>query len=274
MSHPVLRVFPKRIMHIRKTGVTHPALSLVGVAFFLACAAALLAYMLPDVQAVWRIANEPVEAADAQIASGRCKPHRTFFITCEAKVSYAVNGRSYTKEISFSYLDIDSAPRSASVVYAASDPALATLDVAVDKIWHSIGALAGFQALLVGLGVACFVQMVRNSRARRTILALNGKCLTPVGVTVTEVKENGAFMTQITYHAPGQSLATTSMGRKALPFYLDMSPDNTMAVALTDSRGQTVLLLDEKLERVDFTEAERKALYAARAQLAQPQAAA
>ncbi len=274
MSYPVLRALPIRTMHVRKPGVMHPAFSLLGALFFLTLAAAFLSYHLTDVQEVWQIAKDPVEAPDAQIANGLCKTHRAIYITCEAKVSYSVSGRTYERKVSFAYLDIDSAPKSVSVVYSASDPALATLDVAVDKIWHEVGALAAFEALLAGLGIACLVQMVRNSRVRRAILSLSGKRLNPVIVNVAEVKENGAFRTLIKYHVPGKSLATTSMGRKALPFYLDLSPDNTMAVALTDSRGETVLLLDEKLERLDFTKAERTALYTARTQQAQSQAAA
>lgn len=261
-------------MRVCKTGVTHPVFPLLGVLVFLGIAAAYFLSHLPTIEEVWQIAQDPVEAREARIANGTCKTHRVFFVTCEAKVSYAVDGRKYEKRISFAYLDIDSAPRSAAVIYSASDPALVTLDVAIEKIWHEVGTLALFEAVFVGLAAACLRQGMRNGRERRALLSLSGKRLSPVTVDVTEVSANGAFRTLVKYHAPGQELAKTSMGRKALPFYRDTSSHSTMAVAVTDERGETILLLDEKLERLDFSKAERSALYEARTRRAPPQAAA
>jgi hypothetical protein len=55
------------------------------------------------------------------------------------------------------------------------------------------------------------------------------------------------------------------MGRNGLPFYVTMLPGCSTALAVTDDQGEAVLLLDEKLTRLDFSTTEREALYRARA---------
>jgi hypothetical protein len=110
---------------------------------------------------------------------------------------------------------------------------------------------------------------VRFFRQRRKLFELNGRTLRTVPVEVDDVKKGGAFTTVVKYRVPGGTAksAETTMGRDALPFYLSTSPDCTTAFGVTDDRGGAVLLLDERLTRLDFSDAERAALYGARDQL-------
>jgi len=256
-------------MRVRATGQTHPALWGMVALLMLVGAVVAIALVTPHILRDWRISRDPVEVANATI-HGECRTSRIVLKTCKARIAYLVDGRRFAHAVEFDYIDIDPSPDTAGVVRSASDPSLATLDVAVRKLWHQIiyeGALLG---LLASGFVASFVKLIRSARLRRAFKALDGTMLRPVPVEVTAVNRGGYLFSTVTYlyrRDPPRTLST-SMGRKPEPFYLTDDPADSTALAVTDAKGEIALLLDEALTRLDFTEAERAALRAARAGLA------
>lgn len=276
MTGAVLSSFPKRTMRVRKTGVVHPFVPLFAAVLCCAVAWALAAYQLPEILETWKISREIVEVPDARLSGATCSTRKFVMISCKANVSYKADGRPFSKNISFSYVDLETPPGFVGVVRSSSDPSLATLDVAVDKIWHQIGAFAFAAGVLNLLAAAGLVRMVRAMWARRAVRMLGGSTLRPIVVEVKEISDEGYFSSVVKYQRQDQKpqMLKTQMGRKERPFYLSPSSSCALALAVTDEREKTVLLLDEKLKRLDFSKAERNALYEARTQLHKAQAAA
>lgn len=258
----IAAAFPKRSMRIKSTGQPYPALWAIIALLLIAAAGGASFTMGPNIQRDWRISQDAVVAEDGTISGGECKSRRFIFRTCKGRIAYTVNGRRYSKTIDFEYVDIDSSPGVAEVVRSASDPSLATLDVAIEKLWHQVALLALLLVVATAFFIGTVKKMVRASRQRRAVMAFNGKVLRPIPVTITDVTKNGYWSSTVTYVQDGQPSRTftTGMGRNPEPFYLNDDPDDTSALAVTDEKGETTLLLDKGLTRLDFTDSERAAI--------------
>jgi hypothetical protein len=108
---------------------------------------------LPNLREVWQVSKDSIEVEGGNIDNLHCKTRRAIFIRCDADIEYKIDGKLYKEQVQFSYLDIVSAPRSATIVRSASNPALVTLDVAVDKIWNQV---AGFAILMSAFAIFAF----------------------------------------------------------------------------------------------------------------------
>lgn len=264
MSERVFSAFPQRNVRIRKTGVIHPVFFLLVAAMFMTALAASAKYMIPDIAEAWKISQDMVEVQNASVSDGKCTTRKFIMTSCQAKLAYSADGRRFQKSISFSYVDLVAAPRSVAVVRSASDPSLATIDTAIDKIWHQIGMLAFILGVLGWIVAISVRRALQSWSARRDIFSLDGKRLDPIAVEITDVTQKGMLGTEVSYRLPGRmDVFQTLIGRKAHPFYLENADGRLVALAVTDERFKAVLLLDQKLKRLNLKKAERIALYEA-----------
>ncbi|HKU97556.1 MAG TPA: hypothetical protein VJR58_19865 [Vineibacter sp.] len=255
----VLSAFPRRPMRILRTGV--PSVIFLGflALFVLALGVGMAVWMTPGILRDLEIGKNPVEEPQARISNGKCRS-KLVLVTCEANIAYAVAGKRYATHVEFSFVDVHFGDYTANVVRSATKPELATLDIGLEAMWNRIGTLIGFLALFLGGAVALALNAVRNMRLKA--IAKSTDRLTPVIVGVTQIAKN-MFGKNVTcaYAGTGRVRKFAERLRKTEePFFLSAN----QALAVLPGDATTPILVDEALSRLDLTDAERHALYAAR----------
>lgn len=255
----VLSAFPRRPMRILRTGV--PSVIFLGflALFMLALGVGMAVWMAPGILRDLEIGKNPVEEPQARISNGQCRT-KLVLVSCEADIAYAVAGKRYATHVAFSFVDVHFGDYTANVVRSADKPELATLDIGLESMWNRIGTLIGFLALFVGGAIALMLQTLRNMRLKAIVKTTDR--LTPVAVTVTQIAKN-MFGKNVTGSYAGTGRArkfAERMRKKEDPFFLA----DGQALAVLPGDSTTPILVDEALSRIDLTDAERHALYAAR----------
>lgn len=252
-------LLPNRPIRLKKTGVWPGifqylgALLLVGLALFFAI------WQGPGVIQDWMIAQDPVVVEDALISDGECSTSRGFFVDCSAHVNYDVKGKSIERDISLMFVDFGSGDYTVDVVRSATQPTNVTLSLGLDMLWNRTITVTVISLLLAIFGLALLRAGIRADRNRR--LALRPTRLATMAVPVLQInKVLGGNVVQYQYgvNKRGQPLLTTSRFRKnEMPLWLEH--EGTRALAVLPEGGQIPVLLDENLQRLDVTEAERTA---------------
>jgi len=255
----VLSAFPRRPLRILRTGV--PSAIFLGflALFMLALGVGMAVWMAPGILRDLEIGKNPVEEPQARISNGKCRT-KLVLVSCEASIAYAVAGKRYASSVEFSFVDVHFGSYTANVVRSADKPELATLDIGLEMMWNRIGTLIGFLVLFVGGAGALMLNALRNMRLKS--IARTTDRLTPVAVGVTQIAKNwlGKNVT-CSYAGTGRVRKFAERMRKTEePFFLNAS----QALAVLPGDSTMPILVDEALSRIDLTDAERHALYAAR----------
>ncbi len=259
MSASVFDAFPTRPMRVRRHGISHPFLIFLGIVFGFVILAMVVISNAPGIMRDWEIAKDPVTLNQARTSNGKCKTRQFVFTDCKVTVVYANAGRSNRQELEFAFFDIHNGDYSVEVIGSRTKPDLVTVDLALDKLWNRIItagflSLFGFAMIFGGL-----YGMARHMNVRRAFRGFNGKILRPVPVELmTVTKSYGMLSALYRFDANGKKRKLTTAMRRQTPFYLDGAEKTALGV--TDSHGDYVLLLDQALERLDFTDSEREAL--------------
>jgi len=258
----IAAAFPRRSMHVKSTGQAYPAVWSMAALLLIAFAIFVVFRHGPDILRDWRVSQDAVEVTDSALRDGRCVSKHIYFRSCSGQIAYMANNRRFSEVIDFEYLDVEPPPSLGRVMRSASDPSLATIDVAIDKLWHQVALLL---FLLGGAGaffIHAVVRIRRSSRLHRIFKGFDGKLLRPVPVRVIRVKRSRYLSSTVTYVLDGRPprIFTTEMGQRPEPFYLNGHPKNRIALAVTDEKGEAALLLDRALTQLDFTDAERTAI--------------
>jgi hypothetical protein len=198
----------------------------------------------------------------ASTVDGTCETKRFVFTSCSAVLTYDVGGTSH--EVQRDYLWVGTAQDYAvDVVVAADQPELATVSVALDRIWNRIFSVLALFALLLGLGVAALRQWRVARAARRRYHSGTAQQLFPVGVQLLDVRDVRLRGRTYKFSAASdgkrpkrEQLLTKTEGE---PFRL--GPNRALAVHAEGGEAHPVLL-DAGLTRLDLSDEERAALLA------------
>jgi hypothetical protein len=153
------------------------------------------------------------------------------------------------------------------VVRSASNPELATLDIALDQLWNRIITLICFVALFTGAGIYVITLMPEARRATRLRQQRVG--VIPMVVEITGVRSSyGQTTYSFSYDDGGRRRKTHNLMRKDEPFVVARKGQHPLALAVLAGHGVRPILLNEGLTTIDLTDDERNALRAARNALA------
>lgn len=260
-AQSVLDAFPKRPLRVLKSPVASPWLNIVGVMVCLGFAVGFAWFSTTELMRDWKISAAPMAVRDADVTNGRCRTHYVV-VDCSATVSYRVAGVPYRSEPSFLFVSLDSYDR-ASVVRSASNPELATLDIALDQLWNRIITLICFVALFAGVSIYIITLIPEARRATRLKQQKVG--VIPMVVEITAGKSSyGQTTYYFSYDDGGQKRKTQNLMRKDEPFIVARKGQQALALAVLAGHGVRPILLNERLTTIDLTDDERNALWAAR----------
>jgi hypothetical protein len=260
-AQSVLDAFPKRPIRVLKSPVASPWVNIVLVMVCLGLAGGFSWFVTPELMRDWKISAAPVAVRDANVTNGRCRTHYVL-VDCSATVSYKVAGVPYRSEPSLFFFSFDSYNR-ASVVRSASNPDLATLDIALDQLWNRIITLICFVALFTGGGIYIITLIPEARRATR--LAQQTVRVIPMVVEITAARSSyGQTTYSFSYDDGGQKRKTHNLMRKDEPFVVARKGQHALALAVLAGHGVRPILLNDRLTTIDLTDDERNALWAAR----------
>jgi len=256
MLEKIAAVFPRRPLRIKKHGIQSPLLLLLGLIFFGALTAWTLMMNTPGIIKDMQIAQDMVERPELRVRNGTCKTWKLGLTRCEVTIRHSIAGKVQDEELELSFFDFGGGNYSVSVVGSRSQPDLVTLDLGIEELWNRIFTAAIIVLLLGILTMFSIYGLVSSTAIRRKIGGLNHKTLHPVPVEI--VKENSGVVVY-RYDVGGKKRKVNSRFGKNSPFYL--SADGETGLGVTDEYGDCVVLLDEDLKRIDFTDAEREAIW-------------
>lgn len=169
------------------------------------------------------------------------------------------------------FLDVSLSDYSVAAVRSASNHDLVSVDLAVDNIWNRI--IVMLLIMLFGLLMFAMIPFLlrQNTATRKKILNLSGRGdLIPVAVKITS--HTTAHKTHNVKYTvdfgSGEKKFSTNLGKQK-PFML--GGDGKEALGLTAPGQEYAFLVDEKLTRLELSEAEREAVRQARDKALRPE---
>jgi len=262
----VLDAFPARPVRVLRSPVLSPLATVLLAVLLLGIGGVFLWGEGPGLMKDWKISQAPLIIRDAEITGGRCTT-RLVLVNCEAKLSYKVAGVSYRSEPSLMFLSFEGYD-SARAVRSATDPALATLNIALDQLWNRTITLICLSALFAGFAVFALMLFPRARRWQRLVNERASVSVVPMIVEITNSTRNFKRNTySFSYNDGGQKRRAQGALGKDRPFVVGFKGKHPLALALLAAHGDP-LLLDEQLTVIEITDVERDALRAARDALA------
>jgi len=261
------QVFPRRGLRVVRPGLLRGYwLAVIGLAFGLGMAAFLGFGIAPELRRDLTVRADLATTPDARI-SGTCRTRKFVFIECQGNASYRVAGRAYTTSFDFFFVGFGSQSTTARVVYQRANPAVATIDAALDNMTSRL-ALAGLIGIVALTGFYGFVSGLRRARAiTRGLASMQDQVLEPVEVLLT-TDQKSMFARMIGYSARidgREAKFQTRLPKNAEPYWLPNPQGLPLALGVTGGDRSVVVLLDANLSQLDLVDQERSAIAAARA---------
>lgn len=256
MTHSA-QFLPDREIRLKKTGVWPGIVQYLAALIFAGLAIFFVVSSGPGLLRDWSISRDPIVVEDAAIADGECRTSKGFFVDCSGIISYTVDGRPLSKEISLMFLDIGSGDYVVDVVQSRSHPEEVTLSIGLDYLWNRTITLTLFAGAMALFSAAFIRSGLKSDGARRR--AGEPSMLKVVTVPVIGLENVvGGSVVQFQYGADTQGkplLATSRFGKKEGP--LLSAGERLEAVAVIPQGASIPVLLDERLERLDISPDER-----------------
>lgn len=221
---------------------------------------------VPDLIRDAAILGQAEPATQARFVSGRCRSKLVIHF-CDIVMERRAAQGPVRAESNAAFFDLHVGSYSVRLMQKVGDPSQVTTDIALDHYWNRAITSAGF-ILLFGAGaIALLGQALRPGvgAANDRYKPLSGRLLTPVIVDVTGQTQPDKAHWLWTYRpahagpAIGQEM-TLVLPAGTWPFALDR--DGRRALAVTDTTGQPVLMLDHALSVLDLTDDERSRIFA------------
>ncbi|PXX45036.1 hypothetical protein [Undibacterium pigrum] len=251
--------FPKRRMQILTTG-KQGLLSLIGFSMVgLALLIGALYMALPDFLYDYKVSRDPVVDESAQI-HGSCKTRKAIFIDCDVQIRYLPTPQdTVAKEIKHSFMFVSFQPSLSTVaVRSRSDPSMITTSIATEHITNRFFMILTFSALFAFIFFGCLYGAWKSFLLKNLIKNKPGLQAVMVKVNDIQNERTVSFETEI----DGKKKKLQHILRKKEePLFLPRQEDLALAVRLTGTPH--VILLNDELTTIDFTEQERSALKAA-----------
>lgn len=259
------QLLPQRNLRFHRAPLAQALVHLLLAILPLVAAVAIAWWQWPGLARDYAIRNNPFELSDYDLREGKCTTRKAIFTNCEADVAYVVDGQRHEAHIELMFVSFSSGDYSASLVVDSDEPSKATLSIGLDHYWNRVIVFVLFAGGLAWLGLA----LVRSSWR---IGAANRRARTPQRwqpqVVAVEAVKQSLGRTLVTYRYPSgrgkrtaQAYARFRGGES--PLFLRGEDDAPLALALRPAEGGIPALLDEGLQRIDLTPAERAAAQAA-----------
>lgn len=221
---------------------------------------------VPDLIRDAAILGKAEPATQARFVSGRCRS-KLIIHFCDIVIERRTAQGLVRAESNSAFFDLHVGSYSVRVMQKVGDPTQVTTDIALDHYWNRVVTSAGF-VLLFGVGAFLLLgQALRpavgagNDRYK----ILSGRLLTPVVVDIRGQTQPDKANWLWTYApaasggAPGQDFELV-VPAGTWPFALDR--DGRQALAVTDTAGGPVLMLDAALGLIDLKDEERAHIFA------------
>ncbi|MFZ6654983.1 hypothetical protein [Undibacterium sp. TJN19] len=251
--------FPKRRMKILATGKQSVSMAVMLAAIMGILTIVIVYFVTPDLLYDYKVSKDPVIDTQTEI-HGSCKTRKFVFVDCDMQIRYKVNPEDRAiKEVHHNiwFVSFDP-PTTTDAVRYGKDPSMITTTVALDHLTNRIVMMAGFTLMFGILSIGGVYSAWKSYRFGRTISdKLN---LQPVLANIKNIQNerNVSFETHIDgVKKKGHNI----LRKKDVPLFLSPQGDTALGVEVPGTAH--VILLDEKLTVLDFTEQERVALRAA-----------
>ncbi len=251
--------FPKRRMQILATGkqgvLMLLGLSLVGLLFVVG----LLYMTLPDFLYDYKVSKDPVVDESAQI-HGSCKSRKVIFIDCDVKINYLPTPQdTVRKEIKHSFWFVSFQPSMRTdAVRSQSNPDMITTSMATEHITNRFFMILTFTVLFGFIFFGCLYAAWLSHLFKSLIQTKPG--LQAVMVKVKDIQNERTVFFETDIDGKKKKLRHI-MRKKESPLFLPHQEDMALAVRLNGTPH--VVLLNDELTTLDFTEQERSTLMAA-----------
>lgn len=232
--------------------------ALMGALLLIAIGAFLMLWQLPGLQRDWTISRNPVLVPDGLVQDGECTTRKAVFTECEARLLYAVDGQQFETDVAIMFADMHTGDYMVDVVRSGDDPALATMNIAIDKLWNRIIMLAVLLLVTLGAGLGLLLQGARHMRASG-LLAQRGK-MEAIPVEIVKA-ENAGLRVNVTFRNPDGARPKTkyaaSFRKSEAPLILENAQGGAIGIAVKHPATPFPVLLDRGLMRLDLTAEER-----------------
>ncbi|PYE42616.1 hypothetical protein DFI02_106191 [Rhizobium sp. PP-F2F-G20b] len=250
---------PRRPLRLPPDVISTPRAYYWSTPIILALCVFLLVWEGPGVLRDFTISQNPVLIEDGDVQNGRCTTRKAIFTDCEARLVYSYGGKDYASDVEIMFVDFHVGDYETGLVISGDHPELATMSLGLDKLWNRIITLTLFVLFLGGLGIGMIFLSLRIWRVRRQLRHPAMLVPVPVEIAAFDRKRN---ILSITYNDTiaddkTKRSAYTRMRNGEEPLIVGAS--GTKAVALAVRHGNTALpvLLDDRLKRIELTDAER-----------------
>lgn len=252
----ITRAFPKRRMTILASG-KQGVLVALGLGF--ACLLMLLGllYMtVPDLIYDYKVSKDPVLDTQAEI-HGSCKTRKVIFVDCDVKIKYLPTPQdTVAKEIKHSFWFVSFEPSmSTDAIRSRTDPGMITTTIAVEHMTNRFFMILSFTVLFGGLFIGSLFSARQTYAFNR--IAKEKPELQPVLAKVTHIQNERVVRFETTIDGVTKKRSHI-MRKKEGPLFLPNRADMVLAVAVKGSKH--VILMNEDLTSLDFTEQEKTAL--------------
>ncbi|KQR67833.1 hypothetical protein [Rhizobium sp. Leaf341] len=252
-------LLPQRALKLAPDAVSAPRAYYWSTPIILVLAVFLLVWEGPGVLRDFTISQNPVVVEDGDVQNGRCTTRKAVFTDCEARLVYRYDGRDYATDVEIMFVDFHVGDYETGLVISGDHPELATITLGLDKLWNRIITLALLTLILGGLSVGMIFLLLRIWRVRRALR--RPAMLVPVPVEIQAFDRKGKTLS-ITYvdtlaDDRTKRSAYTRMHDGEEPLIVGTRGDKPVALAVRHGKTALPVLLDDRLMRIELTDAER-----------------
>lgn len=256
MTFPTITL-PSRALALARGVLSIPRIHFLTAPIMLFVAVFLVVMQGPGILQDYKISQNPL-TIDGDI-DGECQTRKAVVTSCEATLTYDYDGGRYEKNIDVMFVDMHSGDYETDLVISADQPELATISLALDKLWSRIFIFAAFTVAFTGLFLAPIFQAIRVLRARGQFA--RPARLTPVPVEITAMENKGrrlsaTYADTLSERKTGRT-AHTRFARGEEPLIVGRTGGNAVALAVWHGDAALPVLLDSRLMRIDMTAKER-----------------
>lgn len=221
---------------------------------------------VPDLVRDAAILGKAEPATQARFVSGRCRSKLVIHF-CDIVMERRTPQGPVRAESNAAFFDLHVGSYSVRLMQKAGDPTQVTTDIALDHYWNRVITSAGF-VLLFGFGALALLKQALQPGAGAVndrYKILSGRLLTPVAVDIRGQTQPDKANWLWTYAPSSSGPALGQDFELALPagtwpFVLDR--EGRRALAVTDTAGGPVLMLDAALGLLDLKDEERAGIFA------------
>ncbi|MFZ6770654.1 hypothetical protein ACO0LM_26660 [Undibacterium sp. Di26W] len=249
----IASAFPKRRMSILATGKQGLMTSICLGLLFVALTTVIAYFMVPDLVYDYKVSKDPVIDTQSEI-HGSCKTRKFIFVDCDVKIRYLATPKDSTvKEIEHSFWFISFSPSmKTEVLRYRKNMSMITTSIATEHITNRFFMILVFGLLFGGLAVSSFLVAWQDYKLRSMIR--HKLVLKPILVGVTKI-ENERNITFETHIGGVKKEHSNFMRKNERPLFL--SEPHAVALAVGIPETDHLILLDEQLTVLDFTEMEK-----------------